>query len=80
MQALLLVSHGSRRQQSNEEVVLLCHKLRGLMSGEFDREAILANMENLAFKLRETGREIEEDVVLDVMDFLIGWCSPHMSL
>ena len=21
-----------------------------------------------------------EDVVLDVMDFVVGWCSPHVSL
>lgn len=36
MRALLLVSHGSRRQQSNEEVNRLCEKLRGRMDGAFD--------------------------------------------
>ena len=36
MRALLLVSHGSRRQNSNEEVVLLCEKLKKLISDEFD--------------------------------------------
>lgn len=30
--------------------------------------------------LRAAGREADEDAVLEVMDFLVGWCSPHMSL
>ena len=30
--------------------------------------------------MREANRETDEDVVLEVMDFLTGWCSPHMRL
>lgn len=30
--------------------------------------------------LRQAGRDADEDAVLEVMDFLVGWCSPHMSL
>lgn len=30
--------------------------------------------------LRDAGREADEDAVLEVMDFLVGWCSPHMDL
>jgi hypothetical protein len=30
--------------------------------------------------LREADREKDEDAVMDVMDFLLGWCSPHMQL
>lgn len=36
MRALLLVSHGSRRQQSNEEVNELSERLRQLMGESFD--------------------------------------------
>lgn len=36
MRALLLVSHGSRRQQSNEEVNLICEQLRGHLNESFD--------------------------------------------
>ena len=36
MHALLVVSHGSRRHQSNEEVSLLCDCLKQQMSGQFD--------------------------------------------
>jgi len=31
-------------------------------------------------QLREAGRDREEEVVLEIMDFLVGWCSPHMNL
>jgi hypothetical protein len=30
--------------------------------------------------LRQADREAEEDAVMDVMDVLVGWCSPHMKL
>ena len=36
MRALLLVSHGSRRQQSNEEVNRVCEQLKDQMDGSFD--------------------------------------------
>lgn len=31
-------------------------------------------------ELRRQDREEDEDAVMDVMDFLTGWCSPHMKL
>lgn len=30
--------------------------------------------------LRLESREVEEDIVMDVMDCLAGWCSPHHKL
>jgi hypothetical protein len=30
--------------------------------------------------LRQADREADEDAITDVMDFLVGWCSPHMKL
>jgi hypothetical protein len=45
-----------------------------------DQAAILDLFEQARHYLREAGRESEEDVVMEVMDFLVGWCSPHMSL
>lgn len=35
MKALLLIAHGSRRQQSNDEVVLLAEKLRDNCSDQY---------------------------------------------
>jgi sirohydrochlorin ferrochelatase len=34
--ALLLIAHGSRRQQSNDEVVLLADKLKKNCAGQYD--------------------------------------------
>jgi hypothetical protein len=30
--------------------------------------------------LRVQGKEREEDLLLEVMDFIEGWCSPHMKI
>jgi hypothetical protein len=45
-----------------------------------DREVVLGELEALRGELRRTGREDLEDVVLEVMDFVAGWCSPHVRL
>ena len=44
------------------------------------REAILEFFERARQHLRLAGRETDEDAVMDGMDFLVGWCSPHMNL
>lgn len=45
-----------------------------------DQAAILAAFEGARRQLRSEDREADEDAVMDVMDFLTGWCSPHMTL
>jgi hypothetical protein len=42
--------------------------------------AVLRRFDHLRQQLRAAGREEEEDAVMDVMDFLTGWCSPHVKL
>lgn len=44
------------------------------------RERLIAQLEELRADLRRSGREEDEDVVLEVMDFITGWSSPHMRL
>jgi len=44
------------------------------------RERLIAQLEDLRADLRASGRENDEDVVLEVMDFLTDWSSPHMRL
>lgn len=46
----------------------------------FDKAAILEFFEQERQQLRAAHRETDEDAVMDVMDFLVGWCSPHMKL
>ncbi len=52
---------------------------RRFSSGD-DKEAVLGLFEKARQELRQAGRGADEDAVTDVMDFLLGWCSPHMKL
>jgi hypothetical protein len=36
--------------------------------------------ERLAYLQKFPEREADADAVRDVLDFLLGWCSPHMKL
>jgi hypothetical protein len=60
------------------------HRLRDTVRGLLDqghaRAAIVDELERFRAVLRRAGREDDEDVVLEVMDFLVGWSSPHMKL
>ena len=40
------------------------------------KDAILARMQ----VLRRSVSDEQEDVLLEVMDFLVGWCSPHARI
>jgi cell fate (sporulation/competence/biofilm development) regulator YlbF (YheA/YmcA/DUF963 family) len=42
--------------------------------------AILDQFERVRQHLRQAGREADEDALLEVMDCLVGWCSPHVNL
>ena len=52
----------------------------GLLEQGFSHAELLAQLEKYRDTLRAAERETDEDVILDVMDFLTGWCSPHMRL
>ena len=45
-----------------------------------EREAIVKELERFRDNLRDKGREQEEDLVLEVLDYVTGWSSPHMNL
>jgi hypothetical protein len=44
------------------------------------RDEILEVLEKRRLAYRRQGREREEDAVTEVMEFLVGWCSPHSRL
>ena len=52
---------------------------RELQHGVSRRE-VLGQLESLRLELRGGEKPEDEDVVLDVMDFVSGWSSPHMKL
>ncbi len=45
-----------------------------------DKAVLLEAFEQLRQRCRAADRERDEDAVMDVMDFLVGWCSPHVRL
>jgi hypothetical protein len=51
--------------------------VKNLLSQGYSTESILAAFESF----RQTNQDEEyEEIVLDVMDFLTGWCSPHKRI
>jgi hypothetical protein len=63
-----------------DPTVSLTKAVRALLSQGQDRDAIYSELEGLRVALQAAGRESEEDAVLEVMDFLTGWCSPHARI
>jgi hypothetical protein len=51
-----------------------------LLTTGVDPSSVESELEGVRERLRYEGREDDEDVVLNVMDFLTGWCSPHMKI
>lgn len=45
-----------------------------------DKDALLRQLGALRAHLAGSAREDDEDVVLEVMDFLAGWSGPHMRI
>lgn len=50
------------------------------LQGGFDKELLLQQLEEARAQLQMRGKEAEEDYVLEVMDYLVGWCSPGVRL
>jgi hypothetical protein len=51
--------------------------VKDLLGKRYSKESLLAEFES--FRQTTTDEDYEE-VVLDVMDFLTGWCSPHKRI
>jgi hypothetical protein len=69
-----------RALKTESPVLSLRASLVALLSRGASRDSLLRDLEAIRGELRATKRERDEDVVLDVMDFLEGWSSPHLSL
>ena len=58
----------------------LIEELRSLLDEGWSREALLRQLESDRELLRSEERSDDEDILLEAMDFLSGWASPHMKL
>lgn len=66
--------------ESEQPIWRLREEVQRLLSAGHDRETVLSQLESLRHTLQVAGRDADEDIVLDVMDYLTGWCSPDMQL
>jgi hypothetical protein len=66
--------------RSANRVAELRNLARQLLDDGTEREKLMGLLEQKRQRLRTDSREEEEDAIMDVMDFVSGWCSPHMRL
>jgi hypothetical protein len=69
-----LVSTDEIRMRLREAVAADLHE-RGA-----EREAVLGALDRVRREAREQGRDEIEDVVMDVMDYVVGWSNPRMRI
>jgi hypothetical protein len=53
---------------------------RDALAQGYDKDALIEDFERIRARLDDDGEEEREDAVMEVMDFLYGWSSPHMKL
>jgi hypothetical protein len=63
-----------RPYESIKEVV------KASLSADAAREDLRLRLEAFRTELRGAGRDADDDVVLEVLDDLTGWASPHRKL
>ena len=66
--------------RSDQPLLCLRDIVQQLLAQGKDGQVITEELEQFRTVLRAVGRDTDEDIVLEVMDFLAGWCSPHMKL
>ncbi len=77
------MDHSNRLLQAlaaDQPLQRLREEVQSLLAKGYDRETLLAQLEGLRQRVRQEGRESDEDVILDVMDFLTGWCRPGLAI
>jgi hypothetical protein len=66
--------------RSSDPVNELRRLAQRLLDDGSDLAVVRNAFERVRQQLRAAEREQDEDAVMDVLDFLTGWCSPHVSL
>jgi hypothetical protein len=66
--------------RSTEPLWELRGVVRALLTQGIEREDLERELTDLMLELRAAGREQEEDVVYEVLQYLVGFCSPFMKL
>jgi hypothetical protein len=54
--------------------------IRRLVQDGLSRETVIGDLEDLRRALENDERFEEEEIVMTVMDHMLGWCTPSLSL
>ena len=65
---------------AQEPTAYLREVVRCLLAQGYEREAVVAELESCRHVLQQGRRAGDEDIVLEVMDFIDGWCGPHAAV
>ena len=60
----------------HNDLMILRECLIGFKNNGMDKDSMLANLE----KLRSGSDSETEDILLDLMDFVVGFCNPNLSI
>lgn len=67
-------------REPGPRVVNLLAVVKSHLAGGESKAEVLTDLKGFRQELIDGGRDEDEDVVLEVMDFVVGWASPHMQL
>jgi hypothetical protein len=65
---------------ADDSFAALSGVVRTLAEQGTPREALYEELERLRSALRHHGRDDQDDIILDVMDLLTGFCAPHARI
>lgn len=72
---------GAEGEPQTRTMLVIRAYARELLDGGYPRDELYADFERAVETVRQRSSDDEaEDPILDVMDFLVGWCSPGAKL
>jgi hypothetical protein len=66
--------------RSGKDALFIREHAATVLSSGGDRDEMLRELQSLCEEFGNAGDIQSEDTVRDVMDFLVGWCSPMQRL
>lgn len=45
-----------------------------------DKDSMYSVLDSLRDEMRKNGEDELEDAIIEIMDFIIGWCAPNMKI
>ena len=73
--------HGLEKLFSKSNYLIEVHQfLENILKQGYGWQSLFDDLEKYMLYFRQNGQTEKEDMVLDALNFLDGWCAPNMSL